>query len=64
MYTIVHRGMAGEEVDLVEISAEPISQQKVVEFVTDPSAGGIAVFIGQSIHLCSVELFLTCLLPQ
>ena len=29
------------------ITAEPISQEKVLEFVTDPSAGGIAVFIGK-----------------
>ena len=38
--------MAGEETDLVTISSEPISQQKLLEFVTNPSAGGIAVFIG------------------
>jgi molybdopterin synthase catalytic subunit len=38
--------MAREGDDLAVISPEPISQQNIVEFVTNPSAGGIAVFIG------------------
>ena len=42
--------MAVEEENLVVISAETISQQRVIEFVTHPSAGGIAVFIGECKH--------------
>ena len=38
--------MASSEDDLVMISAGTISQQMVVDFVTHPSAGGIAIFIG------------------
>ena len=36
------------ERDLVRISPEPISQEEVTEFVTDPSIGGISLFIGES----------------
>ena len=43
--------MAREGDDLVVISPGPISQQNIVEFVTNPSAGGIAVFIGNEIML-------------
>ena len=32
--------------DLLLISAEPISQEKVTSFVTDSTAGGISIFIG------------------
>jgi molybdopterin synthase catalytic subunit len=32
--------------DWLEIMAEPISPQRAIEFVTDPSAGGIDVFLG------------------
>lgn len=32
--------------DLVKISADPISQEEVTRFVTDPSAGGISIFLG------------------
>ena len=39
--------MSVEEGNLTVISAEPIPQQKVMEFVTHPSAGGIAIFIGK-----------------
>ena len=50
--------MARERTDLVELSAEIISQQKVIEFVTHPSAGGIAVFIGkqQSFNVSVLEI--------
>lgn len=34
------------ERDLLIISADPISQEKVTSFVTDRSAGGISLFIG------------------
>lgn len=33
--------------NLVMIDEAPIPQQKVVEFVTHPSAGGISIFIGR-----------------
>ena len=50
--------MAVEEENLVVISAETISQQKVIEFVTHSSAGGIAVFIGEQCNTCnSMSLF-------
>ena len=53
MHTILSNsgGMAREGDDLVVISPGPISQQNIVEFVTNPSAGGIAVFIGNEIML-------------
>ena len=34
------------EVDLVSLDSTPISQERVTSFVTDPSAGGISIFIG------------------
>ena len=40
-------------IDLVKISAEPISQEEVTRFVTDSSAGGVSIFLG--IHsLCYI----------
>ena len=33
--------------DLVRISAEPISQEEVTQYVTHPSAGGISIFLGE-----------------
>ena len=38
--------MAEDKTDMVVITAEPISQEKVIDFVTNPTAGGIALFIG------------------
>lgn len=35
--------------DLVRISPDPISQEEVTGFVTDPSAGGISIFLGEPI---------------
>ncbi|XP_064391302.1 molybdopterin synthase catalytic subunit-like [Halichondria panicea] len=32
--------------NLVRISADPISQEEVTQFVIDPSAGGISIFLG------------------
>lgn len=39
------------ERDLLVISADPISQEKVTSFVTDRSAGGISLFIGNCLLL-------------
>ena len=47
MAVAIRGGMSVEEGNLTVISAEPLSQQKVMEFVTLPSAGGIAIFIGK-----------------
>ena len=48
----------GSDVDLVKISVEPLSQEKVTEFVRDPSSGAISIFIGNcwlsSRPLCSL----------
>ncbi len=35
--------------DLVRISPDPIAQEEVTGFVTDPSAGGISIFLGEPI---------------
>ena len=35
------------ERDLVRVSPDPISQEEVTEFVTDPSIGAISLFIGE-----------------
>ena len=43
---VLQAGMA-KEMDMVAISAEPISQHQIVSFVTDASAGGISLFIGE-----------------
>ena len=40
------RPYMGSDVDLVKISAKPLSQEEVTEFVRDPSSGAISVFIG------------------
>ena len=32
--------------DLVRITSEKISQEEVTKFVTDPSAGGVSIFLG------------------
>ena len=32
--------------DLVRITPEKISQEEVTKFVTDPSAGGVSIFLG------------------
>lgn len=32
--------------DLVRITSERISQEEVTKFVTDPSAGGVSIFLG------------------
>ena len=42
--------------DLVVISPDVISQQKVVDFVTHSSAGGIATFIGYYVFLYIVQM--------
>ena len=39
-------GTGPEERDLVAISAEPLSQEKITEFVTDASAGAVSLFMG------------------
>ena len=39
--------MAAEKKDLIVISAEPISRNKVMDFIMHPSAGGISIFIGK-----------------
>ncbi len=41
--------------NLVRISADPISQEEVTQFVIDPSAGGISIFLGK-------QLFITMML--
>ncbi len=33
--------------DLVLITADPLSQEEVTKFVTDPSAGAISLFLGE-----------------
>ena len=38
--------MAEDKTDMVVITAELISQEKVIDFVINPTAGGIALFIG------------------
>ena len=38
--------MSTTEGNLVVINADPIIQQRLVDYVTHSSAGGIAVFIG------------------
>ncbi len=43
--------------DLVRISADPISQEEVTRFVTDPSAGGISIFLGEPV-ICERSTYL------
>lgn len=38
--------MSEEEQDLVKITADPLLQNEITEFVTDPSAGAISLFLG------------------
>ena len=39
----------GSDADLVRISAEPLCQKEITEFVTDPSSGAISIFLGEQI---------------
>lgn len=36
-----------ENGDMLKITADKLSLQEVSEFVTDPSAGGISIFMGE-----------------
>ena len=38
--------MADSECDRVRISPEPIVQDELITFVSDPSAGAVSVFLG------------------
>ena len=47
----------GSDVDLVKISADPLSQQEMTEFVRDPSSGAISIFIGNCQLFSQTSLF-------
>lgn len=44
--------------NMVKITPDPLSLQEVTEFVTDPSTGGISIFMGEVNYEILFELYI------
>lgn len=52
----MEQGEGAGHVDWVEVTAEPISQLRVTEFVTVSNAGAVSLFLGESgLSACEVK---------
>ena len=53
MYIYAGDQIIDSDKDLVRITSETISLEEVTKFVTDPSAGGVSIFLGTQTTGCN-----------